>query len=128
MLLFWVNLVWLLQLGLCFIIYSIWCLLVDKESEYEASLVVFTVCLLYGFSNGVSGGMMVVWLCVVSRTCLLFFRTYCSSEVSSFLSPLYLSVLKESFSRPLNKFVPVVRPIRSSLGGFWGSSIRRLGF
>ncbi|CAN7123361.1 unnamed protein product, partial [Brassica rapa subsp. narinosa] len=29
--------------------------LVDKESEYEASLVVFTVCLLYGFSNGVSG-------------------------------------------------------------------------
>ncbi|CAN6909857.1 unnamed protein product, partial [Brassica oleracea var. botrytis] len=36
--------------------------LVDRESEYEASLVVFTVCLLSGFNNGVGGGMMVVWL------------------------------------------------------------------
>ena len=48
----------------------------SKESESEASLVVFTVFTLFGFCNGVSGDMMVAWLCVVSRTCLLYFRSF----------------------------------------------------
>ena len=48
----------------------------SRESEFEVSLVVFTVCPLFGFCNGVSGGMMVVWLCVVSRTSLLYFRSF----------------------------------------------------
>lgn len=55
----------------------------SRESESVASLVVFTVCPLFGFCNGLSGGMMVAWLCVVSRTSLLFLQKF---QVSRHLS------------------------------------------
>ena len=46
-----------------------------KGFESKVSFLVFSVCFLSGFSNGISGGVMVVWLCVMSRTCLLFSRS-----------------------------------------------------
>lgn len=76
MLLFWVNHVWLLRLGLCFIICSTWYLLFGIKIEYVASWLVFSVCPLSSFSYGVSGGVMVFWLCVGSRTGVLFFRSF----------------------------------------------------
>ena len=35
----------------------------------------FGVCPLSDFSNSISDGVLVAWLSVVSRTCLLFFRS-----------------------------------------------------
>ena len=34
-----------------------------KGFEFKASLLVFSVCFLYGFNNDMSGGVMVAWLC-----------------------------------------------------------------
>ncbi|KAF3558171.1 hypothetical protein F2Q69_00013387 [Brassica cretica] len=43
----------------------------------------FSVCPLSGFSTGVSGSVMAAWLYVVSRTSLLFFRSFRLSDEGS---------------------------------------------
>lgn len=68
----------------------LWCL---SRSHYsprfrpdEIAFWWFGVCHLSDFSNGVSDGVLVAWLSVVSRTSLLFFRSFRVLVTSSSLS------------------------------------------